>query len=249
MGILTVAKVAVENTAYSFDMLFEYSVPDFLSKEISAGKRVLVQFGNSSKKRVGIVFSVESGVVSTKKLKSISSVIDDEPLLTTEMLKTAHFVHDKYFCTYYDACKLFLPLGLSLLVNVLYAVNPEFSGIVSGVKETEIYDFLKDKKTFTKSDRIIEVCNIKKISILDKMVDEFISNYPPGFGVSNYNSKHWCYSTFQVHLIYVSENRKNTALIVYEKGGYETGITGKDFFEMYNSKYFLLSECRGYVFF
>ena len=30
MSILTVAKVAVENTAYSFDMLFEYSVPSHL---------------------------------------------------------------------------------------------------------------------------------------------------------------------------------------------------------------------------
>ena len=126
MGITTVAKVAVENTAYSFDMLFDYSVPDFLCTEISIGKRVLVQFGNSSKKRVGFVFSVESGVIPTKKLKSISSIIDDEPLLSREMLKTAHFIHDRYFCTYFDACKLFLPLGLSLSVNILYAVNPEF---------------------------------------------------------------------------------------------------------------------------
>ena len=29
MNLFTVAKVAVENTAYSFDMLFDYSVPDF----------------------------------------------------------------------------------------------------------------------------------------------------------------------------------------------------------------------------
>ncbi len=132
MGLLTVAKVAVENTAYSFDMLFDYSVPDFLCEEIFAGKRVLIQFGNSSKKRVGIVFSVESGVISDKKLKPIISVIDDDPLLTREMLKTAYFIHDRYFCTYFDACKLFLPLGLSLSVNTLYAVNHEFSGVFSG---------------------------------------------------------------------------------------------------------------------
>lgn len=172
MGLLTVAKVAVENTAYSFDMLFEYSVPDFLCTEVLPGKRVLIQFGNSSKKRVGIVFSVESGIITTKKLKNISSVVDDKPLLSREMLKTAHFIHDRYFCTYFDACKLFLPLGLSLSVNTLYAVNPEFSGVISGVKETEIYDFLKDKRGFIKSDRIIEVCGIKKSSILDKMVDD-----------------------------------------------------------------------------
>ena len=131
MGLLTVAKVAVENTAYSFDMLFDYSVPDYLSQVVSPGKRVLVRFGNSSKTRVGIVFSVESGVITEKNLKEISSVIDNEPLFTHEMLKTANFVRDRYFCTYFDACKLFLPLGLSMSVSTSYAVNPDFDGIIS----------------------------------------------------------------------------------------------------------------------
>ncbi len=175
MELLTIAKIAVENTAYSFDMLFEYSVPDFLSNEICAGKRVLVQFGNSSKKRVGIVFSVIEGVSSTKKLKEVIEVIDDEPLLNLEMLKTANFIREQYFCTYFDACKLFLPLGLSMSVNILYAVNPEFKGVVSGEKENVIFNFLVNKRNFTKSDRIISECGIKKnISILDNMVEQGI---------------------------------------------------------------------------
>lgn len=175
MGLLTIAKVAVENTAYSFDMLFDYSVPDFLCDDVLPGKRVLVKFGNSSKMRVGIVFSVSKGVVSSKNLKDISLVIDDEPLLTYEMLKTANFVKDRYFCTYYDACKLFLPLGLSMSVNILYAVNPNFAGIVHGEMENIIFDYLKDKRNFTNKDKIVSDCKIKKnISILDNMVDDGI---------------------------------------------------------------------------
>ena len=53
-----VARVAVEKTAYSFDMLFDYSVPSALSEEVLPGKRVLVPFGNSSQKRAGMVFAV-----------------------------------------------------------------------------------------------------------------------------------------------------------------------------------------------
>ncbi len=175
MGLLTIAKVAVENTAYSFDMLFEYSVPNYLCSEIEAGKRVLIPFGNSSKKRIGIVFSVEEGALQTKKLKEISSVIDEEPLLTREMLKTANYVKDQYFCTYFDACKLFLPIGLSMSVNVFYAVNPDYDGLVSGEKENEIYNYLKNKRNYTKSERIISECGLKnKTSILDKMVLEGI---------------------------------------------------------------------------
>jgi primosomal protein N' (replication factor Y) len=175
MELLTVAKVAVENTAYSFDMLFDYSVPDYLYEEVLPGKRVLVRFGNSSKTRIGIVFSVQSGVSTTKKLKDISSVIDDKPLLTYEMLKTANFVRDRYFCTYFDACKLFLPIGLSMSVNTFFAINPDFNGIINGETENEIYDYLRNKKTFIKSEKIISDCGIKKnISLLDKMVDSGI---------------------------------------------------------------------------
>ncbi len=175
MKLLTVAKVAVENTAYSFDMLFDYSVPDYLYNEVSAGKRVLVSFGNSQKKRVGIVFSVNNNAETTKKLKPICSVIDEEPLLTREMLKTANFIRDNYFSTYFDACKLFLPLGLSMSVKILYAVNHEYNGNIIDEKENEIFSFLKNKKHFTDGEKIISACNIdRKSNILDKMVEHGI---------------------------------------------------------------------------
>ncbi len=171
MELLTVAKIAVENTAYSFDMLFDYSVPNFLIEDVLPGKRVLVKFGNSSKLRVGIVFSVQNNAVASSKLKNISFVIDDEPLMTREMLKTANFIRDRYFCTYFDACKLFLPLGLSMSVNTLYSVNPSYNGNLTD-KEKEIFDYLDGKKSFVQSDKIILDCKIKKnTSILEKMVD------------------------------------------------------------------------------
>ena len=173
MSILTVAKVAVENTAYSFDMLFEYSVPDFLCDDVVPGKRVLVPFGNSSKKRVGIVFSKESQDDSVKNLKKIDSVLDSKPLLTREMLKTSNFIHDMYFCTYFDACKLFLPHGLLLSVKTFYAINPDYNGLLDDV-EKKVYEFLQNKKNFVKSDLILTSCELKNSVFLDKMFDKGI---------------------------------------------------------------------------
>ena len=158
MKELTVAKVAVENTAYSFDMLFDYSVPDYLCSEICPGMRVLVPFGNSSKKRVGIVFSVNKVENAEKKLKKIDSILDDEPLLTYEMLKTSNFIRDRYFCTYFEACKMFLPLGFSMSVSVLYAINSEFNGEISDEREKVIFEHLKDKNTYIKSETIAKSC-------------------------------------------------------------------------------------------
>lgn len=60
------------------------------------------------------------------------------------------------------------------------------------------------------------------------MVNAF-SNYPPKFKVDKRNVKHLCYSTFSVHIIYISEHDTNTAMIIYETGGWKTGITYEDF--------------------
>ena len=175
MKDLTVAKVAVENTAYSFDMLFDYSVPDYLCSEICAGKRVLVPFGTSSKKRVGIIFSVNKVEKTEKILKKIDSILDDEPLLTYEMLKTANFVRERCFCTYFEACKMFLPLGFSMSVSVLYAVNSEYAGEIADDKEKAVFDYLKDKNSYVKSDAISKSCSLTKIDeILDTMVSKGI---------------------------------------------------------------------------
>ena len=175
MKDLTIAKVAVENTAYSFDMLFDYSVPDYLCSEISVGKRVLVPFGNSSKKRVGIVFLVNTVKNIEKRLKKIDSILDDEPLLTFEMLKTANFVRERCFCTYFEACKMFLPLGFSMSVSILYAVNGDFTGEITDENEKTIFDYLKDKNHYIKSDTISKACSLTKIDeILDLMVSKGI---------------------------------------------------------------------------
>lgn len=175
MKDLTIAKVAVENTAYSFDMLFDYSVPDSLCNEVCAGKRVLVPFGTSSKKRVGIVFAVNKVECSEKRLKKIDSILDDEPLLSYEMLKTANFVRERCFCTYFEACKMFLPLGFSMSVSVLYAVNSEYTDVITDEKEKIVFDYLVDKNTYIKSETIAKVCSLTKVDeILDTMVSKGI---------------------------------------------------------------------------
>lgn len=53
-----IAKVAVENTAFSFDDAFDYAIPEKLSKDVRPGVRVLVPFGRGSKKRQGVVFAL-----------------------------------------------------------------------------------------------------------------------------------------------------------------------------------------------
>ena len=109
-----IAKVAVENTAFSFDDAFDYAIPEKLSKDVRPGVRVLVPFGRGSKKRQGVVFALREKSKDAVKLKNIAAVLDPSPLLNNEMLRLAVFMKDEYFCTLYEAVKAMLPTGLGL---------------------------------------------------------------------------------------------------------------------------------------
>ena len=55
-----IAKVAVENAAYSFDDAFDYAIPAELQGKVQPGVRVLVPFGNGSKKTgICVCFAAE----------------------------------------------------------------------------------------------------------------------------------------------------------------------------------------------
>ena len=117
-----IAQVAVEKSLYSFDMLFDYLVPYDLADKASAGKRVIVDFGRggynkSGKKRLGMIFSVREDVYESGKIKKISRVADDEPILSEEMLKLVVWLRENTFCTYFDAVKTVIPAGLGLKLS------------------------------------------------------------------------------------------------------------------------------------
>ena len=47
--------VAVENTTYSFDKIFDYSLPESLVTQAQKGKRALVPFGRGNRRRQGMI--------------------------------------------------------------------------------------------------------------------------------------------------------------------------------------------------
>lgn len=120
-----IAAVAVEKTAASFDDLFDYLVPDYLSEKIRAGARVIVPFGRGNRKRAGVVFGVEEREYDAP-LKEIYAAAEDGIFLSGELLDIARRLRETTFCTYYDAVRTMLPAGLSLFVSEEYALaeNP-----------------------------------------------------------------------------------------------------------------------------
>lgn len=106
-----VAKIAVSDAVFSMDRPYDYLIPEELSGKVRPGVRVYVPFARGNKLREGIVLSLTESS-EYEKLKSVASVLDDEPVLTAQQLQLAIFMQQRFFCTVYDAVKAMLPAGM-----------------------------------------------------------------------------------------------------------------------------------------
>ena len=90
-----IAYVAVENALYHFDRRFSYRIPDGLA--VQPGCRVVVPFGRGNSRRQGIVLDI--GEDDGSELKDISELLDEEPVLSDEMLRLCGFMRSHCFCS------------------------------------------------------------------------------------------------------------------------------------------------------
>ena len=149
----TVVGVAIENTTYSFDKIFDYSVPDELSEAAEKGRRVLVPFGSGNRKRQGmIMYRRES---DTDGLKSVLSVLDKSPVLTPEMLRLAEFMKRRYFCTYYDAIRTMLPAGINYNITTLYQAVKGVDTEQLSDSELQTYNYVLARKNPVKKETVL----------------------------------------------------------------------------------------------
>jgi primosomal protein N' (replication factor Y) len=155
-----IAQVAVEKALYSFDLLFDYLVPFDLADKAAAGKRVIVPFGrgHDSKKRQGMIFSVREGVYEPAKIKKISAVVDEEPLLSGEMLRLVAWLKESVFCTYFDAVKTVIPAGLGLqLSEDENSVKTRYKGDVTKIVSINADIDLSEHMLTPKQQSVIEM--------------------------------------------------------------------------------------------
>lgn len=111
MGYRTTAKIALSKALYAIDKPYNYLVPAQLEQRLQPGMRVLVPFGSGNRPCDGIVLALGQSAPE-EKLKSILSILDDEPVLSPQLIKLALWMRERCFCTVYDAVKAMLPAGL-----------------------------------------------------------------------------------------------------------------------------------------
>jgi len=161
------ALVAVEKTSIGFDKLYTYLVPEKMKDHVLAGCRVKVSFGHGLRQGIIIKLSSEQ---DTKGLKSLSELIDSEPVLSGEMLGLVEFMHDRCYCTWFDACSAMLPPGLSVRLTYSYSAVKDFDITVLGSLEQGIVSYLLSRKTEVRQDILMKNTGISDEKILRDLV-------------------------------------------------------------------------------
>ncbi|MDU5323678.1 MAG: primosomal protein N' [Peptoniphilus harei] len=101
------ADIFIENNFQKIDKLYTYIVKD----DVQPGMRVLVNFGKSY--RVGIVLFLHENYSGKhlEKLKEIHSVLDDEPIISQDLIKLGLWMKERYLIGYSKAFSPILPPG------------------------------------------------------------------------------------------------------------------------------------------
>jgi len=86
--------------------IYSYSIPDYLRKEVSYGKRVLIELGNRHVEG----FIISNPVKAEKAaLKPVLQVLDANPVFDTQLFEIASWMAERYICPLSTALRSMIP--------------------------------------------------------------------------------------------------------------------------------------------
>src|SRR5262249_47654911 len=93
------------------DHAYTYAVPDALRNHIAIGKRVQAPFGKGDKSTVGYCVRL-SEPPPERAVKDLRGVLDDEALLTPDLLRLTRWMADYYLCGWGQVLNAVVPAGV-----------------------------------------------------------------------------------------------------------------------------------------
>jgi primosomal protein N' (replication factor Y) len=92
------------------DHAYTYAVPDELRATIAVGKRVIAPFGRGEKATVGYCVRL-SETEPDRAVKDLRRVLDEEVLLTPDLLRLTRWIADYYLCGWGQVLNAVIPAG------------------------------------------------------------------------------------------------------------------------------------------
>lgn len=129
------AEVYINTPLLSLDKPYSYRIPKKLLGDCVVGARVKVPFGYTNRLSEGIITKIVDSS-EFEDVKEIKSVIDLMPLLTAKDIRVIEKIKEDYFCSFYTAAKLFLPVGSE-------QKKEEWVNLTDKYSTEEIYEMVK----------------------------------------------------------------------------------------------------------
>jgi primosomal protein N' (replication factor Y) len=166
---------------------YTYTVPEELVPQLREGIRVEVQFGRK-RHYTGIVFRLH-GKDPGYRTKSVMSVLDLDPVVTSQQLRFWEWMADYYACTLGEVMSAALPAHLKLTSETIITLGPMYDVDANQLDDKEylIAEALSLQHELTLQD-VRDILQIKTIyptikSLLDKRIifqkEELQERYKP----------------------------------------------------------------------
>jgi Primosomal protein N'' (replication factor Y) - superfamily II helicase len=165
---------------------FTYRLPANIGQSVQLGSRLLVPFGKRS--LTGYVVHLHTDLppdleIEESALKNAAELLDDEPLITPEMLRLTQWTADYYFASWGEMLKAALPAGINSTSETVFSLTEtgrdEFERIYE--KKTaarEILAFLAENGGATRREieQNITISGVKR-SLTDLIKHDFIAQH------------------------------------------------------------------------
>ena len=127
---------------------FDYRWPDNITRVPEAGLQVLVPFG--SQKKGGVVVGVKEKS-DFSRLKSVETLVDEEPLFSAEMLKLTRWTSEYYFCAWGETLNSAIPGGLALRLRTTYTPSSSSLPRLDALSEVPL-SLIRKQETWTQQE-------------------------------------------------------------------------------------------------
>ena len=107
-----IAEVILNSVTKATDCVYHYAIPEGLEGSVQVGMRVEVQFGKGNRHMEAYVVRLVSHS-DYPNLKPIHRLVDDTVYFNDEAVRLAEFMHHRYFCSYAQALKTMIPVGVN----------------------------------------------------------------------------------------------------------------------------------------
>ena len=172
------AKVVIEIGVKNVDKMFIYSIPNEMIDRIKIGIRVKVSFGKQILE--GFVLEIFDDTVSDYVCKPILDLVDEEPILNSEMIELGKIMHDTLLCSLSKSYQAMLPkaykasykTNMNIKMEKYVVLNHDYKDIdIDKIKYPKQRDLLnrlfKEKEiVITKKDSAINTLLKKNIIFL-----------------------------------------------------------------------------------